>query len=83
MTDKPKKGRWEYYSKSDNKLERLKKSCPRCGSGTYLAQHKDRLSCGKCGYTEFGNKSAEGQPRADQPRQDQPKGDQSQQEKSQ
>ncbi|MBI5223575.1 30S ribosomal protein S27ae [Candidatus Micrarchaeota archaeon] len=28
------------------------KSCPRCGSGVTLADHKDRRSCGKCGYFE-------------------------------
>ncbi|MDE1798511.1 MAG: 30S ribosomal protein S27ae [Candidatus Micrarchaeota archaeon] len=28
------------------------KACPKCGSGTRLADHKDRLSCGKCGYYE-------------------------------
>jgi len=28
------------------------KSCPKCGPGTFMAEHKDRLSCGKCGYTE-------------------------------
>lgn len=33
-----------------------KKSCPRCGEGTYLAKHKDRLYCGKCHYTEFFKK---------------------------
>ena len=27
--------------------------CPKCGPGVYLATHKDRVSCGKCGYTEF------------------------------
>ncbi|HLD62788.1 MAG TPA: hypothetical protein VI875_02890 [Candidatus Norongarragalinales archaeon] len=26
--------------------------CPKCGSGVKLAEHKDRLSCGKCGYME-------------------------------
>jgi len=29
-----------------------KKSCPKCGPGIHLAEHKDRLSCGKCGYYE-------------------------------
>ena len=29
------------------------KFCPRCGPGIFLAKHKDRLSCGKCHYTEF------------------------------
>lgn len=28
------------------------KSCPKCGSGVKLADHKDRLSCGKCRYFE-------------------------------
>lgn len=28
------------------------KSCPKCGSGVRLAEHKDRRSCGKCGYFE-------------------------------
>jgi len=28
-----------------------KKSCPKCGPGVFLADHKDRESCGKCGYT--------------------------------
>jgi ubiquitin-small subunit ribosomal protein S27Ae len=30
--------------------------CPRCGSGVILAQHKNRETCGKCGYSEFKNK---------------------------
>ncbi|MFH0752678.1 MAG: 30S ribosomal protein S27ae [archaeon] len=29
------------------------KSCPKCGEGIFLAEHKDRNTCGKCGYTEF------------------------------
>ncbi len=29
------------------------KWCPRCGSGTLLAQHKNRAHCGKCGYAEI------------------------------
>lgn len=28
------------------------RSCPRCGAGVRLAEHKDRFSCGKCGYME-------------------------------
>ncbi len=28
------------------------KFCPKCGAGVRLAEHKDRLSCGKCGYFE-------------------------------
>ena len=26
--------------------------CPKCGAQSRLAEHKDRLSCGKCGYME-------------------------------
>lgn len=28
------------------------KSCPKCGVGVRLAEHKDRRSCGRCGYFE-------------------------------
>lgn len=28
------------------------KNCPKCGTGFRLAEHKDRRSCGKCGYFE-------------------------------
>ncbi len=28
------------------------KNCPKCGAGVRLAEHKDRRSCGKCGYYE-------------------------------
>ncbi len=26
--------------------------CPKCGAGVRLAEHKNRFSCGKCGYFE-------------------------------
>ncbi len=29
------------------------RSCPKCGPGIRLALHATRLSCGKCGYTEY------------------------------
>jgi small subunit ribosomal protein S27Ae len=28
------------------------KNCPKCGAGVRLAEHKNRYSCGKCGYFE-------------------------------
>lgn len=28
------------------------KNCPKCGRGVRLAEHKNRRSCGKCGYFE-------------------------------
>ncbi|MEM4366960.1 MAG: hypothetical protein QW035_02415 [Candidatus Anstonellales archaeon] len=43
MTEKPKK-KYSY--------KKGQKDCPRCGPGTKLAEHKDRRSCGKCGYFE-------------------------------
>jgi small subunit ribosomal protein S27Ae len=39
---------WTKYK--DGKLQG--KWCPRCGPGVILAQHKDRVTCGKCGYSE-------------------------------
>lgn len=43
----------DYYAVSDAKLERKRKNCPKCGPGVFLGEHKDRTTCGKCGYTEF------------------------------
>ena len=43
----------DMYSVDAGKLARTRKSCPRCGEGTFLAQHPGRLYCGKCHYTEF------------------------------
>jgi len=43
----------ELYGVKDNKLERKRKTCPKCGEGVFMAEHADRYSCGKCGYTEF------------------------------
>lgn len=35
-----------------DKGTRKNQTCPKCGPGVFLANHKDRLSCGKCGYME-------------------------------
>ena len=57
MADKPaakpakkskKKSRYQLYKTT--KLEN--RSCPKCGSGFLLAEHKDRRVCGKCLYVE-------------------------------
>ncbi len=47
---------YKIYEVKDNKIERKRKFCPRCGPGTFLSEHKGRLYCGKCGYTVFENK---------------------------
>src|SRR5579864_3194072 len=48
---------WKLYKVSGETAERLKKECPRCGKGYFMAEHKDRLSCGNCGYTTFKSKN--------------------------
>ena len=40
------------YNVKGDSVERKRKSCPKCGPGIFLAQHKDRVTCGKCGYME-------------------------------
>ena len=32
------------------------RNCPKCGPGYTFAKHNNRLTCGKCGYTEFVKK---------------------------
>ena len=66
MAEKPKGGkiakksksnpRWKLYKITGDKLERLSRYCPKCGVGTFMARHKDRFSCGKCGFTEMTKK---------------------------
>ncbi len=50
------KGR-EVFKVEGNKVKRQRRHCPKCGDGVFLAEHKDRVSCGKCGYTEFKTKN--------------------------
>lgn len=52
------KGIWQLYAVKDGKLERLRNTCPKCGPGTFMADHKDRLVCGKCGYTIYKKPSS-------------------------
>ncbi len=47
------KGVSKYYEVSGDAIKSKKSVCPRCGNGVFLAEHGDRQSCGKCGYTEF------------------------------
>jgi ubiquitin-small subunit ribosomal protein S27Ae len=44
------------YEISGGSIKAKNRSCPKCGAGTYLANHKDRATCGACGYTEFKGK---------------------------
>ena len=61
MADKKKEGKSprnvetikKLYRKEGSRMVRQKRDCPKCGAGVFMAQHADRVSCGKCGYTEF------------------------------
>lgn len=41
------------YEVSGDTMKRLNQTCPKCGPSFYLAEHANRRTCGKCGYTEF------------------------------
>ncbi len=45
------------YEAKDGNVERKRRSCPKCGPGIFMAEHGNRLNCGKCGYTEFKEKN--------------------------
>ena len=60
MAKKQKKPRkpnkvWTLYEAKD-KLVRKNTTCPKCGPGYFVAKHKERVNCGKCGYTEMSKK---------------------------
>ena len=40
------------YTIEGESLKRKNKACPKCGPGIFMAGHKDRTTCGKCGYME-------------------------------
>jgi len=50
---------WKLYKAEGGKVERKNKFCPKCGDGYFLASHKDRLTCGKCSYSEIISKKEE------------------------
>ena len=46
------KARLGFYEVKGDSLTRTHKSCPKCGPGSFLAEHDNRRSCGRCGYSE-------------------------------
>jgi small subunit ribosomal protein S27Ae len=46
----------DYYKVEGGEVKRMKKTCNRCGDGTFMAEHKDRHYCGKCGMTVWKKK---------------------------
>ena len=58
----------EFFKVEGDKITRQRKYCPKCGPAIFLAEHKNRFSCGKCGYTEFkGGGKPKPQPTEDKP----------------
>lgn len=53
--NKPTSKKYSFYT-IEGEFAKSKKHCPRCGPGIFLADRKDRMHCGKCGYTEFNSK---------------------------
>lgn len=45
------------YKVEGEAISRLRKECPRCGRGYFMAQHTNRLTCGHCGYTTYTPKA--------------------------
>ena len=44
------------YELDGDKSKRKNLFCPKCGAGVFMANHKDRNTCGKCGFTSWKNK---------------------------
>jgi ubiquitin-small subunit ribosomal protein S27Ae len=42
---------WTKYKVEGSTLKK-EKTCPKCGPGYFLADHSNRLFCGKCHYLE-------------------------------
>lgn len=53
--NKPTSKKYSLYTISGDSIKKAKE-CLKCGAGVFMAQHKDRYACGKCGYTEFSKK---------------------------
>ncbi|MBR9677364.1 30S ribosomal protein S27ae [Candidatus Woesearchaeota archaeon] len=51
--------KWELYKTSGDTLQRTNKTCPKCGPAVFLAEHKDRRTCGACDYMEKKQQSSE------------------------
>jgi small subunit ribosomal protein S27Ae len=41
------------YKIEGEKVMRLRPTCERCGPGYFMAKHKDRYTCGHCGFTRY------------------------------
>ena len=66
----------ECYKVDGEKVVRLRRMCEVCPPGTFLAEHEDRLYCGRCrsAYTKLVDKEKQQkQPKKKQPKAEKPK----------
>ncbi len=49
----PKPSKSKHYKIEGDSVIRLNRACVKCGAGVFMASHKDRWTCGSCGYTEM------------------------------
>ncbi len=63
------------YKVDGEKVVRVKKMCDVCPPGTFLADHEDRLYCGRCrtAYTKEGAKDKKQAPKKKEKKQEKPK----------
>ena len=63
------------YKVDGEKLVRVKKMCDVCPPGTFLADHEDRLYCGRCrtAYTKEGAKDKKQAPKKKEKKAEKPK----------
>ena len=47
------RGVFGLYKIEDDKVTRLRPACERCGPGYFMADHGDRYTCGRCGFTRY------------------------------
>jgi len=60
----------EFFKVEGDKINRIRRHCPKCGPGVFIAEHKDRFSCGKCGYTEFKSGGKKEKPAVEKPKEE-------------
>jgi small subunit ribosomal protein S27Ae len=48
-----KKGVFLLYNIDGDKIKRMRPICERCGAGYFMAEHKNRYTCGHCGFTKY------------------------------
>lgn len=54
--DKKTSAKYKSYEAKGDSVNRKNKFCPKCGMGVFMASHKNRDTCGQCGYTEMKSK---------------------------